>query len=282
MRTTVLGTGRMGTALARRLLAGGHEVTVWNRTFSRTADAVDAGATAVRDATAAVDGAEVSFVSMADDQADRSVVTAELAAALDKTAVLVDCSTVSPSTTRALDELVGGRRLLAAPILGAPQAVESGQSVLLLGGPPATIERLSALWADLAATHHVCGADPGSATSLKLVANYLLLGGLAVLTEAVGAAEAAGIDPAVLQGFLRTSPIVAAGLQNRLENVLGGDHAGWFTPAQGAKDVHLALEMAAAGGTALPVGRCIAERYDEAGRRAGPDDDVAAIVELVR
>lgn len=272
----------MGTALARRLLVSGHEVTVWNRTTARMADAVGAGATAASDAIDAVGEAEVSFVSMADDQADRSLVTAELAAALDETAVLVDCSTVSPSTTRALDELVGGRRLLAAPILGAPQAVESGQSVLLLGGPPTTIERLSALWADLAATHHVCGADPGAATALKLVANYLLLGGLAVLAEAVGAAEAAGIDPTVLRGFLRTSPLVAGGLQNRLENVLDRDHAGWFTPAQGAKDVRLALEMAAAGGTMLPVGRCVAERFDEAGRRAGPDDDVAAIVELVR
>lgn len=282
MRITVLGTGRMGTAIAQRLVATGHEVTVWNRTAKRTAEAVAAGAIAVEEATEAVSASTATLVSLADDDAVRSLVDASVVAALGQQCILVDTSTVSPATTSALAKMVGHGRMVAAPVLGAPQAVAAGDATVLLGGPADAIEQLSPLWADLAAAHLVCGEDPGSATSLKLISNYLLLGGLALLAEAVAAAEAAGIDPNILRGFLRASPLVAPGLHNRLHNVLSDQHGGWFTPDQGAKDVRLALALAASGGVQLPLAEIIADRYEESGRCCNPGDDVAAIVELLR
>jgi len=271
----------MGTALALRLVATGHQVTVWNRTTSRTAEAVAGGATAAPLAAEAVGASPVTLVSMADDAAVRSLVDSELAAALGDDRVLVDTSTVSPATTRALADVVGHQRMLAAPLLGAPFTVEAGKATLLLGGPSELIDRLTPLWADIGAGYHICGQDPGAATSLKLVSNYLLLGGLAVLSEAVATAEAAGIDPDVLRSFLQSSPQVAGALQNRLDNVLGRDHAGWFAPQQGAKDVRLAVELARSGGVTLPLAGLVAKRFEEAGQSYA-DDDVAAVVELLR
>lgn len=282
MRITVLGTGRMGTAIVQRLASAGHDLTVWNRTPQRTADAVAAGAIAAASAVEAVQASTAILVSMADDSAVRSLVDDEVAAALEETRILVDCSTVSPATTATIAGKVGPGRFVAAPILGAPQAVASGSASLLLAGPSSAIERLSPVWVDLAASHVVCGEDPGSATSLKLVSNYLLLGGLALLAEAVGTAEAAGIDPEILRRFLRSSPMVPPGLHNRLDIVLDHEHAGWFAPEQGAKDVALAAALAAANGVHLPLAEAIAARFEASARVSGPDNDVAAIVELVR
>ena len=273
MRVSVLGTGRMGTAVARRLVEQGHQVTVWNRTPERTA-AADAGS--------AVQAAEVTILSLADDPAVLATVREHVAASLADGHVLVDTSTVAPRTSRDVAAEVGPDRFVAAPILGAPHAVEDGAAVLLLGGPPRTVERLAGLWSDLSASHRFCGDDAGSATTMKVMANYLLLGELAVVAEALGMAEAAGADPQVLQGFLRTSPLVPPALANRLDNLLAGEHPGWFAPDLGAKDVELAVALARESGVALPIAAVVAERYREAGRRSAPGDDVAAVVELVR
>ncbi|MDA8268766.1 MAG: NAD(P)-binding domain-containing protein [Actinomycetota bacterium] len=282
MRVSVLGTGRMGTAVARRLLDQGHQVTVWNRTAERTAGAVEAGATAAGNAAEAVAGADVTIMSLADDHAVLALVHDTVAAALTADGVLVDSSTVAPRTSRDVATAVGAERFVAAPILGAPNAVEDGAAVLLVGGPPATVERLATLWSDLAASHCFCGEDAGSATTLKVTANYLLLGGLAVLAEAVAMAEAAGTDPQVLQGFLRTSPLVPPAVHNRLDNLLASEHPGWFAPQLGAKDVRLAVALAHESGVNLPVAALVADRFGEAARRAGPDDDITAVVELLR
>jgi len=275
----------MGTALAQRLLRSGHHVTVWNRTAARTAAARDAGAAVAERPDQAVAGAEVVLVSLADDAAVLATVDEALAAALAPEAVLVDASTVGPGTTRQEHQRLGQGRFLAAPILGAPQAVVERAATVLVGGPEPTRLRLAGLWEDLAAAHLVCGDDPALATTMKLVANYLLLGSLEVCAEAAVAAQAAGVAPGVLEGFLRSSPLVAPGLHNRLDLLLGQDHQGWFAPALGAKDVSLFLDLAQELGITPPAAPRVASAYRaaaEGGGAAAAEEDVAAVVEVVR
>ena len=94
-KIAVLGTGRMGSAIARRLLATGHQVTVWNRTSERTAPLVAAGARSVP--TPAVSEAEVVITMLTDAAAVRQVVAA---ADLRPGSVLVEMSTIGPAAVR--------------------------------------------------------------------------------------------------------------------------------------------------------------------------------------
>ncbi|MCK4176592.1 NAD(P)-dependent oxidoreductase [Aciditerrimonas ferrireducens] len=286
MHLALLGTGRMGTAIAQRLLEAGHDVTVWNRTRSKTAAAAAAGAVVAESPGAAVAGAEVVLVSLADDAAVLATVDEALAEALSPGSVLVDASTVGPTTSREEQRRLGPDRFLAAPVLGAPEAVRGRAATLLLGGPEQARLQLAALWEDLAGAHVVCGEDPALATTMKLVANYLLLGSLAVCAEAVATAQAAGVAPKVLEGFLRSSPLVAPGLQNRLDLLLGQDHRGWFAPALGAKDVRLFEQLAANAALRLPVAPAVAAAYQATAEGADPasgaEEDVAAVVEVPR
>src|SRR5438445_11332622 len=112
MRLAVLGMGRMGHALAERLLGGEHEVTVWNRTPHKADDLVAKGAREAATPAAAAKETEATFTSLADDAAVRSVVTGEkgVAAGLGD-GVLIDASTVSPQTTADWSEAVGERVL---------------------------------------------------------------------------------------------------------------------------------------------------------------------------
>src|SRR5438132_1782608 len=196
MRLAVLGMGRIGHAVAERLLGGYHEVTVWNRTPHKADDLVAKGARESATPAAAAEETEATFTSLTDDAAVRTVVTGEdgVAAGLGD-GVLIDASTVSPSTTADLAEAVGGR-LLASPILGSPKAVVSGEAGYLIGGPRELYDRLAPAYGALAdAGRRVyVGEDAGVATTLELLSNHLLMSRIAPLAGTVPSAQACGLS----------------------------------------------------------------------------------------
>ncbi len=283
MRIAVIGMGKMGHAVAGRLLDAGHDVTVWNRSPGRADDLVERGATEAAAAAEAVVSAEVVLVSLADDAAVLSVATGEegVASALGESAVLVDMSTVSPETAARLAELTGGRSL-AGPILGAPAAVEAGRAVYLVAGPKEQFERLAPVYGALSEDVRYLGEERERALQLKLLANYLLLAGLVVLSETVATAQAVGFPEDSLRQFLDSSPLVAPGLRNRLDALFSGKHASWFTTPLGAKDVGLAEQMATREALRLPVAELVKRRYEEAAAAGFADEDLTAVIELVR
>lgn len=292
MRASVLGMGSMGREVARVLLGQGHDVTVWNRTAGKADDLVKLGAADLsgKEPTEAVRGSEVLLTSLSDDEAVRSVLLdGGVAAAVAKGSeggsggvVVVEMSTVSPGTTRELADAVGKGCFVASPILGAPQAVAKRQAGYLVAGPLAAVERLGKLFDSLSERHRYVGEDPGRALELKILANNLLLSGLAVLAEVVATGQALGMGDDLLLGFLRESPLVAPGLLNRVDDVASGDHEGWFTTALGAKDVRLASELASAEGIRLPVTEEVLRRYEQAAASGYGSLDIAAVVELLR
>ena len=284
MRLAVLGMGRMGHALAERLLGGHLEVTVWNRTPHRADDLVVRGAREAPTPAAAAEGTDATFTSLADDAAVLSVVTGQdgVAAGLGD-GVLIDASTVSPDTTAHLAGAVGGR-LLAAPILGSPSAVVSGEAAYLIGGSREFYDRLAPAFDVLAEAGRrvYVGEDATVATTLKLLSNYLLMSGIATLAEAVATAQAVGLPDELIRDYLGQLPLVAPALRNRLDDIVSGDHDGWFSTTLGAKDVRLAEELARSHGVPLPIAGAVKRRFDEAAAQGWADADIGAVVELLR
>lgn len=282
MQVAVLGMGNMGRALARRVLESGHQVRVWNRTPGRAEEVLEAGAVEADSPGAAAEGADAVLVSLSDDRAVREAVLASDLPGRLGVGTLVDMSTVSPETSRAEAERVPGRRMVAAPVLGAPAAVRSGQAAYVVGGPRAVVDALGPLWSALGDRHRWWSEDPGVATSLKLLSNFLLMGGLALLAEAVATGQGAGLARGILHDFLADSPMVPAGLANRLDDVLDGDHDGWFAARLGAKDVGLARRLAATAGLQLPLAELVEQRYEALEGLGLGDADIGAVVELFR
>jgi 3-hydroxyisobutyrate dehydrogenase-like beta-hydroxyacid dehydrogenase len=290
MRIAVLGMGKMGHAVARRLLEGGHELTVWNRSPGKADDLAAKGATDLsgQAASGAVGGAEVVITSLGDDAAVEAVVIkGGVAGALSsgdtgKTAILVDMSTVSPQTSRQLAQAVSEQRFVASPILGAPAGVESGEAFYLIAGPSQLRKALAPLFGTLAGRQVELGDDPGTALVVKLLSNAQLLSQIAVLAEVVAMAQAVGLDDDFLRQFLDSSPLVAPALRNRLDNMISGRHTGWFTTALGAKDVRLAEDMAVDLHLRTPVIKAVKRSYEETVAAGWADDDVTAVIESVR
>ena len=281
MRIAVLGMGKMGHAVAGRLLDHGHEMTVWNRSAGKAGDLVGNGASEASSPSEAVASAEVVVTSLADDTAVLSVLEDGVAESLQSVAVLCDMSTVSPATAGKLSEAVNGR-FLASPILGAPSAVSSGEAAYLVGGRKEHFDHLAALFGDLSEKARYVGDDPRRALEMKLLANYLLLGGLALVSEAVATAQAIGLSDDVISEFLSSSPLVAPGLRNRIEQVVQGRHDGWFQTTLGAKDVRLLEDLATERALRLPLAELVKRRYEEAAAEGHGDEDITAVVELLR
>src|SRR5581483_6739452 len=222
MDIAVLGMGRMGQALAKRLLGGGHAVVVWNRSPGKADEAVEAVALG--------------------EGGVRSAIGAD--------AVLADASTVSPAMSEKLAAAFG--RFVALPILGPPAGVESGKAVYLAGGDPAAVEALRPVLATLTGTVRRYDT-PAKAGHAKLASNLLLLAEVAALAEAVAVAHSGGLTDDDIRALLGQSPMLAPGVKNRFEGVLAGEMEPWWSAALGAKDARLAAEAGTAAGVDLPL-----------------------------
>jgi 3-hydroxyisobutyrate dehydrogenase-like beta-hydroxyacid dehydrogenase len=274
----------MGHALAERLLAGGHTLTVWNRTPGQANDLLARSARQAATPAQAAAGSELTLTSLVDDGAVRSVVTGpDGAAAGLGHGVLADASTVSPQTTAQLKEATSGR-FLASPILGSPVAVRGGGATYLIGGPSELCRRARPAYETLTDEDHrrYVGEDPTVAATLKLISNYLLLTGIASLAEAVATAQATDLDDELIRDHFGRLPLVAPGLRNRLDDIISGDHQGWFPTVLGAKDMRLAEDLARSRGLQLPLLDVVKRRYEEVMTDGWADADIAAVVELVR
>jgi 3-hydroxyisobutyrate dehydrogenase len=278
MDVAVLGMGRMGRALAGRLLEGGHRVAVWNRSKGKAGELVAGGAWEAACIGGAVEAVDVAITSLANDDAVRAVAFGELRSSMGDKTVYVDCSTVSPGLSAELAGAFPGR-FLAMPVLGSPEAVKAGQAVYLAGGNAGIVDRLGPLVSSLSDTVRRYDTAPLAITA-KLAVNLLLLSEVVALAESFAVGRSGGLRDDQLRDLLGASPMVPPGLKNRFEGVLTGSQAGWWTTALGAKDAGLALDVARQADVELPVASVVRDRYDKAASSGLADADIAAVGEL--
>ena len=197
-RIAVLGTGRMGGAMAGTLAKAGFDVRIWNRTRSR-ADQVASvsGASVASTAADAVATAHVVISSLADDDAvlDAYTGTGDTVAGLHEGQVVAEMSTVAPGTIRRIRAPVEerGAALIDAPVSGSVSTVEKGELTIMVGGEPASLERARPVLEALAARIFHVGAL-GAGATMKLAVNALVHAIDVGLSEALVLAEKAGVD----------------------------------------------------------------------------------------
>ena len=255
MRITILGMGNMGRAFAARAIETGHQTTIWNRTPGRVAALVASGAIEANTPTTAVAGADAVLVVLADDAAVLDVCLGDhgVLASLEPGAVFANVSTVSPETARHLAELGPEGRVLDAPVMGSPQMIAGGLGRFLVGGPAPAITAIEALWNDLGSGYTHCG-PVGTGATMKILANSLLITGVASLAEVIATARRQAIPDGFLRTLLADSPVVSVASNLRLDSLLDATHPGWFSPALARKDLRLAIDLAEETGVGVRIG----------------------------
>jgi 3-hydroxyisobutyrate dehydrogenase-like beta-hydroxyacid dehydrogenase len=273
MRVAILGTGKMGGAMARRLKAAGHDLMLWNRTRER-AEALGAGKVAATPAEAA-ENAEVVLSILTDADAVRAAYLGEGGAAkAARNQVFVEMSTAGPDISAEIAKQIekSGAQYVEAPVLGSIPAVEAGTLIVLAAGDEAAIERARPVLQALGEVRHI-GAL-GSAAKLKLVSNTMVAGVTALAAELLAAGRTAGLNVDDVFAMLsRVSPYLntrKAGLvEHRYEPVT-------FALRDALKDLRLATEVYKRTGATTPLANETKELYDQAARSAG-ELDMSAI-----
>jgi 3-hydroxyisobutyrate dehydrogenase-like beta-hydroxyacid dehydrogenase len=276
MRVAILGTGKMGGAIARRLKSEGHDLSLWNRTRQR-AEALGVGVVAATPAEA-VDNAEVVISILTDADAIRAAYFGQsgaVAAARDQ--VFVEMSTAGPDVIKELQPALerAGAKFVECPVVGSISAMETGKGLLFAGGDDTALERARPVLEALGEVRRI--KDPESAAKLKLIANTTLTGVSALAAEVLAAGVAAGVDADdVFWVLTRFAPGLAtrrAGyVEHRYEPVS-------FALRDAAKDLRLATDLFKRAGAETPLTAMTKELFEKAAQAAG-DLDLSAISTL--
>src|SRR5450759_2881591 len=145
MKIRVCGTGRMGSAVAQRLMSVGHEVGVWNRNSAKTKALVDSGARLFGSPADLVDGCEVTGVILLNDAASVAVYHAPNGILKAKLAgkLVIDMSTIRPDTMKSVGAAVlqQGAAFVECPVGGTVGPAKEGKLLGLVGGHKAAVAR---------------------------------------------------------------------------------------------------------------------------------------------
>lgn len=274
-----LGIGRMGEAMAGRLVDAGKDVIVWNRTKSKTAGLVARGATSVDD-IADLARADVVFIMVSGPSDLEAVVTGPsgLLSGERKPAVIVDCSTVSAEMSAHIREAAtaAGVEFLASPISGNPHVVAEGGSSFVASGPVHTFEKVKPYLETIAkiAVH----AGEGEQSRLVKLAHNLYLGMMVqVLVEVTALAEKGGTDRAAFLEFLNGTVLGSDWVRKRTKDLVDLDWTPTFTTELLRKDFDLGLGAARELEVAMPVGAAVHQLIQSAIHTGSRDLDFLSL-----
>ena len=271
MKIGLIGTGRMGGAIVQRLLACGHEVTIWNRSMAKTEPLVELGAKTAASPSAVVAACEITISILTDgaaiDSAYRGaggVLEADLSGKL-----LIEMSTVRPSTSIALakDILAKGGGVIDCPVGGTVGPARDGKLFGLVGGSDEDVAKAKPILDQLCRRVEHVGPN-GSGATLKLSVNLPLLVFWQSFSEALSISSKLDISPERLIDILSDTsgapnmlkaraPAIVASLKGQVSPNAA------FTLDNIRKDLRTMIEEAKSMGWDIPVTIATLKEFDK-------------------
>ena len=278
-----IGLGIMGLPMARNLLKAGYQVVVYNRTSSKAQELAKEGAQAVSSPRQVAEACQ-AIITMVTDSPDVEAVVLGPDGALEgiqKDAVLIDMSTISPSVTRAIAEQFKekGVHMLDAPVSGGSWGAIEGTLSIMVGGEKAIFDWCLPVFQAMGKNIVHVGVS-GMGQTTKLVNQVLVVGNMNALAEAMVFAAASGAN---LEATIEAVKGGAAGswqLQNLGPRLIKGDFAPGFMVRLQQKDLRLILEAAREMHLTLPATGLIHQLFASLEAYGEGDEGTQALVKV--
>ena len=284
MKLGYIGIGLMGKPMVLRLLAAGHEVTVWNRSRDKLGPVLEKGAKSAGSPAEVARAADIVMMCVTDQKAAEEVLFSSqgISESEKQGLLIVDFSSIAPASARDFSKRLSARGIgmIDAPVSGGVPGAEKGTLVVMAGGRADHIERARPVVMHLAQRFtHMGNSGAGQITKL---CNQIIVGSLLpVIAEAIRLARAAGVDakslPEALKGgFADSLPLQIFGARMA---------ARIFEPPLAAnsilaKDLDNAAAAAQELGVSLPMVRAAAELYRLLKAQGKGEMDPAVLVDL--
>lgn len=284
---SVIGTGRMGAAMASRIAGAGFRTVVWNRTTEKAAAvARDVGCEIADSAAEACASADVVVCSLADDAALVEAHTGPggILEGIRAGAVVVETSTVDPETITSVagHHLEAGASLLDAPVSGSVSLVEQGALTSMAGGDAAALSKARPVIETYSKTVFHLGRN-GTGATMKLAVNSLVHATNLAIAEALVLAEKAGVDREKTYEVFASSAASSPFLQYKRQAFeRPGEVPVAFSLDLVNKDLELILDLARRVGAPMEQLDATAELTRRAVSAGMGADDMSALAVLLR
>ena len=277
--------------MACNLLQAGYSLTVFNRTASSCEPLQGAGARVASSPADAAREADVLLLCVSDDRAAEAVLLGPESGDDDKAAIhglrpgslVIDCSTISPATSRRLAAALAERaiRYLDAPVTGGTEGAQAGTLSVLVGGDARDLEQARPLLQVLGGpiTHF---GPVGAGQEAKAVNQVLVAGSYAAVAEALQLAERLGLDRQHVVAALKGGAAGSWALEHRSSQMIHDHYPLGFKLALHRKDLAIALAAADAQNLELPVSQLVAAMEDTLIAAGHGDLDVSALARWFR
>jgi 2-hydroxy-3-oxopropionate reductase len=283
-RIGFIGLGIMGKPMAGHLVKAGHTVTVWNRTASKAADLVKAGARQAASPKEAAAQSDITIVMVADTPDVRQVVMGPngVAEGARRGGVVVDMSTISPVATREIAKALAERgvEMLDAPVSGGEKGAIDAALSIMVGGKPEVFERVLPVFQQMGKNIvHIGDHGAGQVTKAcnQLVLSLTILG----VAEAIHLARKAGVDPAKVRAALLGGFAQSRVLELHGQRMLDENYTPGFRTRLYHKDMGIVTETGRALGMPLLGGGLAAQLYQIAMNEGLGEMDYSVLAKIV-
>lgn len=278
-----MGLGIMGSRMAERLVRAGFDLTVWNRTPGKANGLKALGAKEAASPKEAASDADVMMTMLADPASVEKVAFKEgMIDALPAGALYIDMTTVSPETSRRLNDACGKRGVgfLDAPVTGSKPAAASGELLLMVGGEAAVLDRARpALKPMSKKIVHMGPAGMGSL--MKLVNNLSMAGAAQAFFEGLILGRRGGLSGEAMMEVLTNGALASPLLKMKGEAVLNQNFEPLFSLKHMAKDIRLAVKESQKKNLQLPVTELVNRLFSMAEEMGLGEEDYAALIKLL-
>jgi 3-hydroxyisobutyrate dehydrogenase len=278
----ILGTGIMGSGMARRMRARGLSVRAWNRSRGKAEPLARDGIEVADSPRSAADGADILVTMLSDGSAVEASVGGPdgALAALGRQAVWLQTSTVGVEGCRRLAAAADKAQVafLDAPVLGSKDAAEKGELLVLASGSRALEDKVKPVL-DVIGRKTVWVGDVGQGSRAKLVMNSWVTGLTGLLAETLTLARRLGVDPKLFLEAIEGGALDSPYARMKAKSMLAGQYPTAFPLRHAHKDVRLILEAA---GVPLPMMTGLERLYARAEEGGHADEDMAALFTAVQ
>jgi 3-hydroxyisobutyrate dehydrogenase-like beta-hydroxyacid dehydrogenase len=283
-RLGFVGVGRMGGPMARRLIAAGYDVTVYDRSEAALRPLVEAGAKAARSVAEVASAADTVLVSLPTPDIVREVALGpEGIVAGNQVRTLIDLSTTGPRVAAAVAAGLKDREIawVDAPVSGGVNGAVKGTLAVMVSCERRLFVRLEPVLKNIGKVFFI-GEQPGMGQTMKLINNMLSAAAMAVSCEGIVMGAKAGLDPAVMIDVINAGSGMNTATRDKFpKSILPRTFDFGFATGLMYKDVKLCMEEADALGVPMWVANAARQLWSVANAQLGPDTDFTSVIKCV-
>lgn len=284
MKVGFIGIGNMGKPMAENLLKAGYEVNVYDLVKEPVEEMAAKGAVACETNTELASKSDVIFTSLPNGKIVESVMTGEngVIAACKEGAVIIDMSSVAPSTTEQMAKIAAGHGVsyVDAPVSGGTAGAKAGTLTIMVGADEETYAKIKPVLEVIGKNIYLMG-KAGLGDAMKIVNNMLFGCNMAALAEALVLGVKCGLKPETMKEIISVSSGGSYALNAKMEKFIMNDQFnGGFAMALQHKDLGLALEAGKDVGVPTPVAGLATQMFQCGMAEGLSREDMSAVIKV--